>query len=81
MIGAGSDLAVPAHADVEGWRVLTILLDHGIRFEPTCCDGPGWRPTRLRDVRHRLALADRSGVPAADALVCRDLADLDPPRD
>ncbi|MEU5179321.1 deoxyxylulose-5-phosphate synthase [Streptomyces longwoodensis] len=65
---AGSAFAVPARRDTEGWRVLSVLLHAGVRFHKSCCDGPGYRPRTLREVRGRLAYARRTGEPYGRAL-------------
>ncbi|MFC3521919.1 hypothetical protein ACFPZ0_05120 [Streptomonospora nanhaiensis] len=73
MLNAGQDLEVPRATDHEGWRVLTLLLEAGVTFRSSCCGGPGWRPRTLREVRERLAAAERTGVPPAKALTTRDV--------
>ncbi|MFE5209280.1 deoxyxylulose-5-phosphate synthase [Streptomyces sp. NPDC056600] len=67
----GSVFAAPARRDDEGWRVLTVLLNVGVRFHATgCCGrGQGYRPRTMREVRERLAYAGRTGMPVARALV------------
>lgn len=73
LIDAGSDLEVPRRGDDAGWRVLGVLLRAGVTFHSTCCDGPGWRPRTMAQVRERLAAAERTGVPAAEALTAADV--------
>ncbi|QKW23847.1 hypothetical protein HUT16_36330 [Kitasatospora sp. NA04385] len=76
LIDAGQDLHVPRRSDTAAWRALTALLYSGVRFASGCCDGPGWRPRTPREVRERLAAAAGTGLPLADALTTRDVADL-----
>ncbi|MFE3460162.1 hypothetical protein ACFXKD_21665 [Nocardiopsis aegyptia] len=73
LIDAGSDLEVPRRGDRAGWRVLEVLLRAGVTFHATCCDGPGWRPRTMAQVRERLAAAERTGSPAAEALASADV--------
>ncbi|GAB3121503.1 hypothetical protein GCM10027160_38940 [Streptomyces calidiresistens] len=73
MIHAGAALAVPRRADTEGRRVLTVLLNAGIRFHKSCCGGPGYRPRTMREVRGRLAYARASGEPVARAPIRPEL--------
>ena len=72
LIDAGSDLEIPRRGDVAGWRVLGVLLRAGITFHATCCDGPGWRPRTMAQVKERLAAAERTGAPVAEALTAFD---------
>ncbi|ASU84296.1 hypothetical protein CDO52_17170 [Nocardiopsis gilva YIM 90087] len=74
MIDAGNDLEVPKSGDDAGWRVLSALLRAGVTFHSRCCDGPGWRPRTLRQVKERLVAAERTGTPIATALTTRDIA-------
>ncbi|OIJ64375.1 deoxyxylulose-5-phosphate synthase [Streptomyces mangrovisoli] len=73
MIHAGSAFAAPRRRDVAAWRALGVLLNAGVGFHQSCCGGPGYRPRTLREVRERMSYARRTGTPAADALVRRDL--------
>lgn len=68
LVHVGSAFAAPGRRDDEGWLVLGILLDAGIRFHKSCCGGPGYRPRTMAEVRERLTYAERSGVAVADAL-------------
>jgi hypothetical protein len=68
MIHAGSAFAAPRRRDTGAWRALTVLLNAGVGFHKSCCGGPGFRPRSLREVRERLAYAERSGEPVARAL-------------
>ncbi|MBP0448393.1 hypothetical protein J5Y04_02345 [Kitasatospora sp. RG8] len=76
LIDAGQDLAVPKRRDDAGWRALTAVLAAGVTFHSRCCYGPGWRPRTPREVRERLALAGRGGIPVAEAITTRDLDEL-----
>lgn len=76
LIDAGNDLEVPKRADDAGWRVLSVLLDAGITFHSSCCDGPGWRPRTMAQVKERLAAAERTGVPVAEALTTSDADEI-----
>ncbi|MCF6526159.1 deoxyxylulose-5-phosphate synthase [Streptomyces sp. JJ36] len=69
MIHVGSAFAAPPRRDRQAWRVLTVLLNAGVRFHKSCCWGPGYRPRTLREVRERMTYARRSGEPFARALV------------
>lgn len=73
LIHAGSAFAPPRRRDTAGWRVLSVLLNAGIRFHKSCCGGPGYRPRTLAEVRERRAYAKTTGEPLARALVRRDL--------
>ncbi|WP_280871357.1 deoxyxylulose-5-phosphate synthase [Streptomyces sp. MJP52] len=75
LIHAGSVFAAPARRDDEGWRALTVLLNAGVRFRTSGCDGrgAGYRPRTVREVRERLAYAGRTGTPVAEALVLPEL--------
>ncbi|WP_433593887.1 hypothetical protein [Nocardia sp. CA-145437] len=76
LIDAGPHLEVPRRADTAGWRALTAVLDSGLTFYGGCCGtGPGYRPRTPREVRERLGLAEREGIPVADALATADPAD------
>ncbi|RKS08378.1 hypothetical protein DFP74_4075 [Nocardiopsis sp. Huas11] len=76
LIDAGSDLEVPRRGDDAGWRVLGVLLRAGITFHSTCCDGPGWRPRTMAQVKERLAAAERTGAPVAEALTAFDVDEI-----
>ncbi|MFD0274337.1 hypothetical protein ACFVHB_10565 [Kitasatospora sp. NPDC127111] len=76
LIDAGQDLAVPKRRDDAGWRALSAVLAAGVTFHSRCCYGPGWRPRTPREVRERLALVGRSGIPVAEAITTRDLDEL-----
>jgi hypothetical protein len=73
MIHAGSAFAAPRRRDVAAWRTLSVLLNAGVGFHKSCCGGPGYRPRTWREVRTRLTYAQRSGEPAAKALVRYEL--------
>ncbi|WP_228810330.1 hypothetical protein [Nocardia otitidiscaviarum] len=73
LIDAGSHLAVPRKLDKAGWRTLTAVLDSGLTFHGGCCGtGPGYRPRTPREVRERILLAERTGMPLAAALATAD---------
>ncbi|MFE7194828.1 zf-TFIIB domain-containing protein [Kitasatospora sp. NPDC057541] len=76
LIDAGHDLEVPRRTDTAGWRALTVVLNAGITFHSSCCEGPGWRPRTPREVRERLTAAARSGTPIRKALTTATPADL-----
>ncbi|MER6910315.1 hypothetical protein ABT354_01380 [Streptomyces sp. NPDC000594] len=78
MIDAGQDLAVPRRNDRAGWRALTAVLGAGLTFHSGCCDGPGWRPRRPREISERLTAAARTGVPVSVALAAQDPGKLAP---
>ncbi|RII14704.1 hypothetical protein DSC45_20335 [Streptomyces sp. YIM 130001] len=65
---AGAAFAAPPRRDIAAWRVLEVLLNAGVAFHMGCCDGPGYRPQNLREVRERLTRARRDGMPARKAL-------------
>jgi hypothetical protein len=46
----GLDFKAPKRKDKEQWKVVEILYEHGITFYSCGCGGPGYRPTRLREV-------------------------------
>ena len=76
LIDAGNDLEVPRRGDAAGWFVLDVLLRAGVTFHSSCCDGPGWRPRTVRQVKERLQAARRTGTPLAQALTTRDPDDI-----
>ncbi|MFF4951845.1 deoxyxylulose-5-phosphate synthase [Streptomyces chattanoogensis] len=69
LIHVGSAFQPPCRRDAEGWRVLSVLLNAGIRFHKSCCGGPGYRPRTLFEVRERMAYARATGEPFARALL------------
>ncbi|MGN9781598.1 hypothetical protein ACTMTF_09230 [Nonomuraea sp. ZG12] len=73
LIHVGSAFAAPPRRDTAAWRVLSLLLHAGIRFHKSCCDGPGYRPRTLSEVRARMAYARTTGEPFAKALVRYEL--------
>ncbi|MFI6728655.1 deoxyxylulose-5-phosphate synthase [Streptomyces sp. R-74717] len=73
LIHRGSAVAAPPPRDTAAWRMLSLLLNAGIRFHRNCCVGPGYRPRTLREVRERMTFAWRTGEPFAMALVGRDV--------
>ncbi|MFF9558620.1 hypothetical protein ACF1DY_22760 [Streptomyces albus] len=77
LVDAGVCLAVPARRDRRGWRALAAALDAGLRFHPACgcCySGPGYRPRTVPEVRERLTVAARNGLPPAQLLALADPA-------
>ena len=73
LIHGGSAFAVPRRRDTAGWRVLSVLLNAGVRFHKSCCGGPGYRPRTLSEIRERVTYARSSGEPFTKALVRREL--------
>ncbi|MER7150555.1 deoxyxylulose-5-phosphate synthase [Streptomyces lydicus] len=69
LLHVGSAFAPPKRRDTAGWRVLSVLLNAGVRFHKSCCGGPGYRPRTLGEVRERMAYAKATGEPFARALV------------
>lgn len=55
MTDAGRDLCIPRKHDKAGWRVLITLLASGIRFNSCGCDGPGYRPRTVGELRRYTA--------------------------
>jgi hypothetical protein len=51
----GKDFKAPKQKNVEHWKVLEILYEHGITFHSCGCSGPGPRPTRLKELSEFLA--------------------------
>ncbi|MDQ0938987.1 hypothetical protein QFZ67_000692 [Streptomyces sp. V1I1] len=74
LLNAGSALAVPRRRDTAGWRALSAVLSAGLRFRQGCCGGPGYRPRTVREVKERLAYAQRAGLLPAQALARYDLS-------
>ena len=72
-LDAGQDLPVPKRSDDEGWRVLQTVLDAGVTFHSSCCEGPGWRPRSLYEAKARIAISRRYGIPVKDALTTADI--------
>jgi len=73
LIHAGSAFAAPRRRDTAAWRTLSVLLNAGIRFHKSCCGGPGYRPRTLREVKERMAYAERTGEPFATSLLRHEL--------
>ncbi|SDG72383.1 hypothetical protein SAMN05421505_10774 [Sinosporangium album] len=74
LIHVGSGFAAPRRRDTAGWRTLAVLLRAGVRFQiESCSGGPGYRPRTLGEVRERVAYAQATGEPLAQALVRREL--------
>jgi DNA-directed RNA polymerase subunit RPC12/RpoP len=73
LIHVGSAFEAPRRRDTAAWRTLSVLLHAGVRFHMGCCDGPGYRPRTLGEVRERMAHARATGMPFAQALVLPEL--------
>jgi hypothetical protein len=73
LVHVGSAFAAPRRRDRAAWRTLSVLLHAGVRFNKSCCGGPGYRPRSLSEVRARMTYARRTGEPFSEALVRRDL--------
>ncbi|MEU9034635.1 deoxyxylulose-5-phosphate synthase [Streptomyces sp. NPDC048352] len=66
---AGDAFEAPPRRDRDAWRVVAVLLHAGLDFRQSCCGcGPGYRPRTLREVRARLASAERTATPVSRAL-------------
>ncbi|MEU9112739.1 hypothetical protein AB0D04_13280 [Streptomyces sp. NPDC048483] len=73
LINAGAHLAVPKKRDTARWQALEAVLRAGLTFHGGCCGtGPGYRPRTPREVRERLALAERTGMSVKRALAVPD---------
>ncbi|WP_436534860.1 hypothetical protein [Actinoplanes sp. HUAS TT8] len=76
MVFAGHDFAAPRHRNTSGWVAVAAVLAAGLRYEgfQTCGCGrdPKFRPRTSAQVRRRLRLAERRGIPVAAALAARD---------
>ncbi|TXK35612.1 deoxyxylulose-5-phosphate synthase [Nonomuraea sp. C10] len=72
MIDAGRDFAAPRRRDSPAWRALGAVLYAGLDFHSCGCKGPGFRPRTPRQVRERLQVAGRRGIPARDAIALYD---------
>lgn len=46
----GLDFSAPKKKDKEHWKVVEILHQKGITFHSCGCSGPGYRPTKLREL-------------------------------
>ncbi|MFG2588190.1 deoxyxylulose-5-phosphate synthase [Streptomyces sp. NPDC048438] len=73
LVHVGSAFAAPRRRNTAAWRTLSVLLNAGVRFHAGCSDGPGYRPRTLREVKERMAYAERSGEPFAESLLRREL--------
>ncbi|GCE21485.1 hypothetical protein [Dictyobacter kobayashii] len=56
----GLNFRAPKQRAKEQWQVLEILYQHDINFSSCGCNGPGYRPTRMRDLPAFLAQAQAS---------------------
>lgn len=52
----GLDFKAPKQKDKEQWKVIEILYSKGIRYHSCGCEGPGYRPTRLKELPDFLAV-------------------------
>jgi hypothetical protein len=50
MHNMGLDFKAPKQTDVEQWKKVEVLFDHGYAYGSCGCNGPGERPARLKDV-------------------------------
>ena len=51
MADLGLDFKPPPRKDIEHWRVVEFLFRHGVGYHSCGCGGPGYRPSRWRDMR------------------------------
>lgn len=58
----GLDFRAPRQADKEQWRKVELLFENGINYCSCGCGGPGFRPTRLRDVPSFLEQRERNAA-------------------
>ncbi|WNF30342.1 hypothetical protein RI138_27900 [Streptomyces sp. C11-1] len=82
LVCAGHDFAPPPRRDTAAWGAVSAVLAAGLRYEGLevcgCGKEPRFRPRTRAEVRARLAVADRDGVPAAEALARRDASVPEP---
>ncbi|WP_078585114.1 deoxyxylulose-5-phosphate synthase [Streptomyces anulatus] len=71
LIHGGSAIAAPRRRDITAWRTVSLLVNADVGFHKSCCGGPGYRPRTPREVRERMAYAQRTGEPVAKAPVRR----------
>ena len=50
MANMGRDFKAPKQKDVDQWRKVEILFEHGFTFHSCGCCGPGYRPAELAEV-------------------------------
>ncbi|MFB7401309.1 hypothetical protein ACF1BR_23390 [Streptomyces rubiginosohelvolus] len=78
LVCAGHDFAPPPRRDADAWSAVAAVLGAGLRYEGLepcgCGKRPRFRPRTGAEVRARLAVAARTGVPVAEALARRDPA-------
>ncbi|MEU6955415.1 hypothetical protein [Streptomyces sp. NPDC045714] len=78
LVCAGHDFAPPPRRDTAAWSAVAAVLGAGLRYEGLepcgCGKRPRFRPRRRAEVRARLAVAARTGLPVAEALARRDPA-------
>jgi hypothetical protein len=60
----GRDFHAPRRRNRRAWRTVTLLLQHGIRWDSCGCGGPGYRPTHPRDVAAFVAATQEAPLPA-----------------
>ena len=46
----GLDFKAPKQKECQQWEKVRILYANGVAYHSCGCDGPGYRPARLRDV-------------------------------
>jgi len=51
MADLGLDFKPPRRDAVEHWEVVEFLFRHGVGYHSCGCSGPGYRPSRWKDVR------------------------------
>ncbi|MDQ0694932.1 hypothetical protein [Streptomyces sp. W4I9-2] len=78
LVCAGHDFAPPPRRDTAAWSAVAAVLAASLRYEGLepcgCGKRPRFRPRRRAEVRARLAVAARAGLPVAEALARRDPA-------
>ncbi|REK77040.1 hypothetical protein DX130_08535 [Paenibacillus paeoniae] len=60
MVNMGHDFKAPKQIDKNQWRKVKLLYDHGIAYHSCGCDGPGYRPTSMREVQDFLAIHNKT---------------------
>ncbi|MFD8496653.1 hypothetical protein [Amycolatopsis sp. NPDC059657] len=76
LVYAGHDFAAPRRRNDSGWAAVKAVLEAGLKYEgfETCGCGqePKSRPRTSAQVRRRRRLAERLGLPEAEALGRRE---------